>query len=89
MPTTTIAAPAGPRPLLSYLLLHHSTVASTLAVTLGRSEAQVRLALSRLCRRGVLVQQADRYEVASHRRAAVADYAEGAISLTELAGRRG
>ena len=86
MVTITVAEEAGPRPLLAYLLLHHSADAVTLATTLGRASDQVNRSLSRLTRRGVVALRDGRYEVVPNRRTTVADYAEGALSLRELVG---
>lgn len=85
MATTTIATETGPRPLLAYLLMHHSAEAATLATALGRDTAHVQRSLSRLQRRGLVTTHGDRHEIVAHCRPAVADYAEGALSLQELA----
>jgi len=87
MVSTTIAVEAGPRPLLAYLLLHHRADAATLSATLGRDDAQVNRSLNRLVRRGLVAGQDGQYEVVPARRTAVADYAEGALTLRALAGR--
>jgi predicted ArsR family transcriptional regulator len=87
MPTSTIAAPAGPRALLSHLLLHQQADIQTLGAALGRDAAQVRRSLQRLARRGLVIEAAGRYQVAPARRTAVADYAEGALPLAGLAAR--
>ncbi|MGI8913520.1 MAG: hypothetical protein ACR2JY_07000 [Chloroflexota bacterium] len=85
MVTTTIAEEAGPRPLLAYLLLHHSADAATLGTTLGRDSNRLCRSLSRLHRRGLIVAHNGQYEIASALRPTVADYAEGALSLRQLA----
>jgi DNA-binding MarR family transcriptional regulator len=87
MVSTTIAVEAGPRPLLAYLLLHHRADAATLGATLGRDDAQVARSLDRLAGRGLVAAQDGQYEVVPARRTAVADYAEGALTLRALAGR--
>jgi predicted transcriptional regulator len=87
MVSTTIAVEAGPRPLLAYLLLHHRADAATLSATLGRDNTQVARSLARLARRGLVAAQDGQYEVVPARRTAVADYAEGALTLRALAGR--
>ncbi len=85
MATIMIAEEAGPRPLLNYLLLHHSADAATLATTLGRNSDRINRSLSRLTRRGVVTLRDGQFEIMPNRRTAVADYAEGALSLRELA----
>jgi predicted transcriptional regulator len=85
MATTTTATEAGPRPLLAYLLMHHSADAAALASALDRSDEQVQRSLSRLQRRGLITMHGDCHEIAPHCRPAVADYTEGALSLRELA----
>lgn len=85
MPTITVTKAAGPRPLLAHLLLHHSADAGTLATTLGRDGAPIQRSLSRLTRRGLVTMHDGRYEIVAHRRTDVADYAEGALSLRQLA----
>ena len=87
MVSTTIAVEAGPRPLLAYLLLHHRADAATLSATLGRDDAQVNRSLNRLVRRGLVAGQDGQYEDVPARRTAVADYAEGALTLRALAGK--
>ena len=85
MVAMTIAEEAGPRPLLNYLLLHHSADAASLATTLGRSSDRINRSLSRLARRGVVALRDGQYAIVPNRRTSVADYAEGALSLRELA----
>ena len=84
MVTITIAEEAGPRPLLNYLLLHHSAEAATLVKTLGRTSDRINRSLSRLIRRGVVTLRDGQYEILPNRRTTVADYAEGALSLRQL-----
>ena len=86
MATIMIAEEAGPRPLLNYLLLHHSADAATRATTLGRPSDRINRSLSRLTRRGLVPLHGGQYEIVPNRRTSVADYAEGALSLRELAG---
>jgi predicted transcriptional regulator len=86
MPTVTVTENVGPQALLAHLLLHQSADVPTLARTLGRDGTHVARSLSRLARRGLVTVRAGRYEIVPHRRTAVADYAEGALSLGELAG---
>ena len=85
MPTITLTEVAGPRPLLAYLLLHHSADHATLATALGRDSDRIGRSLSRLARRGLVAARDGQYAIAPNRRTAVADYAEGALSLQELA----
>ena len=85
MATIMIAEEAGPRPLLNYLLLHHSADAATLATTLGRNSDRINRSLSRLTRRGLVTLRGGLYEIVPNRRTTVADYAEGALTLRELA----
>ncbi|HEV7216356.1 MAG TPA: helix-turn-helix domain-containing protein [Chloroflexota bacterium] len=85
MPTVTVTENAGTQVLLAHLLLHQSADAPTLAKTLGRDETRIARSLSRLARRGLVTVHDGRYEIVSHRRTDVADYAEGALSLVELA----
>jgi DNA-binding MarR family transcriptional regulator len=88
MVSTITAVEAGPRPLLAYLLLHHRADAATLSATLGRDDAQVSRSLRRLARRGLVAARDGQYEIAPARRTAVADYAEGALTLRALAQAR-
>lgn len=87
MSTITVTEVAGPQPLLAYLLLHHSADAATLGAALGRDSARIQRSLSRLARRGLVTAHDGNYEIAANRRTRVADYAEGALSLRDLAGR--
>lgn len=84
MVTTVVAEEVGPRPLLAYLLLHHGADAATLTTALRRDSARVARSLNRLARRGVIAAADGHYAIATERRAAVADYVEGALALREL-----
>jgi hypothetical protein len=84
MPTTTRTEVAGPGPLLAYLLLHHSADGATLSTALGHDSDRISRSLRRLARRGLVAERDGRYEISANRRTAVADYAEGALSLREL-----
>jgi len=85
MPTVTVTEVASPQPLLAFLLLHHSADVATLSATLRRDTAQIHRSLHRLTRRGLVTVHAGQYEIVTNRRPLVADYAEGALSLRELA----
>jgi DNA-binding GntR family transcriptional regulator len=74
--------------MLAHLLLHQGETLGALAHAVGHPAEQVRVALARLARRGLVESTPSGYTVAANRRASVAGYTEGAISLRELIAAR-
>ena len=88
MTTLTQTVASGPRMLLARLLMHQGESLATLAHHLIQPVEQVERSVARLARRGLIEATEHGVAIATHRRAAVADYAEGAISLRDLVGAR-